>query len=129
MLAQRLLFSRPRDRGKVRPSNMPYPTSIAIETSNGIRTIDSLCILSKSEIGNVVRLTLAGKMSANGIGELRREIEGARKRRKPILVDLGEITLVDRVSADYLNSVAGGAVRFENCPSYLRRWIANGATR
>ncbi len=62
-------------------------------------------------------------MTANGIGELRREVDDARRRRKPVHLDMSEVTLLDRVSAEYLNSVAGQFVVFENCPAYLYPWI------
>jgi len=70
-----------------------------------------------------LRLAVAGRMHANGIGEFRRLIEDARRRRKPVLVDLGEVTLLDRISAEYLSSVVGASVRLENAPQYLRNWI------
>lgn len=62
-------------------------------------------------------------MTANGIGELRREVDDARRRRKPVHLDMAEVTLLDRVSAEYLNSVARPFVVFENCPAYLHPWI------
>ena len=80
-------------------------------------------ILRKTDTGNGVRLQLAGRMTANGIGELRREVEEARRRRRPVFLDLTEVTLLDRVSAEYLESVAGSPVVFENCPPYLHPWI------
>jgi ABC-type transporter Mla MlaB component len=70
-----------------------------------------------------VRLRLSGKLTANGIGELRRQLEAARRERQTVWLDLAEVTLLDRVSAEFLKS-AGPLVRFENCPAYLRPWIA-----
>lgn len=70
-----------------------------------------------------LHLAVSGKMSANGIGEFRRLIEEARRRRKPVFLDLGEVTLVDRISAEYLASVIGAYVRIENAPQYLLNWI------
>jgi hypothetical protein len=93
------------------------------------KPIDLLVILRKSECERGIRLELAGRMTANGIGELRREVDDARRRRRPIILDLTEITLLDRVSAEYLNSVAGSQVSFENAPAYLHPWIQNGARR
>ncbi len=90
--------------------------------------MESLSITSRTETTEGIRLTLAGRMTANGIGELRREIDDAHRRRKPVHMDLAEVTLLDRVSADFLNSVAGPLIRFENCPAYLQRWITNART-
>ncbi len=99
--------------------------------TNEIKRLEVLSIVSRQEIDGVLRLALAGKMTANGIGELRRELDDAKRHRKPVQLDLGEVTLLDRVSADFLNSVACPMVRFDNCPAYLQRWISenhrNGA--
>lgn len=78
--------------------------------------------MSKTETREGVQLTLKGKMTANGIGELRREVEAARKNRRVVRIDLSEVTLLDRVSAEFLNST-GPLARYENCPSYLQPWI------
>jgi hypothetical protein len=93
--------------------------------TNGINRLEALAIVKRMECADGIRVILAGKMTANGIGDLRREVDDARRRRKPIYVDLGEITLLDRVSAEFLNSVSHVAVRFENTPAYLRPWITN----
>jgi hypothetical protein len=84
-------------------------------------------IAGRFEAPEAVRLALAGKMSANALRELRREIEDAIRRRKPIVLDLSEVTLVDRPSIDFLTSQPDGFVRFENCPPYLQRWISRAA--
>jgi hypothetical protein len=84
---------------------------------------DLLVILRKTETENGVRLELGGRMTANGIGELRREVDEARRRRHHVCLDLTEVTLLDRVSAEYLNSISGPLVVFENCPAYLNPWI------
>ena len=90
---------------------------------NEIKRLEVLSIVSRQEVDGILRLALAGKMTANGIGELRRELEEAKRHRKPVQLDLSEVTLLDRVSADFLNSVACPMVRFDNCPPYLQRWI------
>jgi hypothetical protein len=92
------------------------------EITSGIKRLDLLAIAKRMECADGIRVVLAGKMTANGLGELRREVDDARRRRKPMYMDLEEVTLVDRISAEFLNSLAGG-VHFENCPAYLRRWL------
>ncbi|MEI9813212.1 MAG: STAS domain-containing protein [Acidobacteriota bacterium] len=80
-------------------------------------------VVNRVDTSESLQLAVAGRMSANGIGELRRLIEDARRRRKPVCVDLAEVTLVDRVSVEYLCEVVKYHVRLENPPSYLRNWI------
>src|SRR3954468_13044316 len=91
--------------------------------TNEIKRLEVLSIVGRRETDGVLRLSLAGKMTANGIGELRRELEEAKRHRKPVQLDLSEVTLLDRVSAEFLNSVSCPMVRFLNCPEYLQRWI------
>lgn len=96
------------------------------EANKQLKHLELLVILSKTESDAEIRLELCGRMTANGIGELRREVDDARRRRKPVRLDLTEVTLLDRVSAEYLTSVAGPLVVFENCPVYLHPWIRGG---
>jgi anti-anti-sigma regulatory factor len=48
------------------------------------------------------RLTLAGKCNGTSLGELRRAIERARRTRKRVLIDLSEVTLLDKPSLQFL---------------------------
>ena len=93
------------------------------EEHKHLKQLELLVIANKTESATAIRLTLCGRMTANGIGELRREVDDARRRRKPVYLDMSEVTLLDRVSAEYLNSVAGPLVIFDNCPVYLHPWI------
>jgi anti-anti-sigma regulatory factor len=40
-----------------------------------------------------------------------------------ILLDLRDVTLVDREGVQYLASAEAAGVRIVNCPDYVRRWI------
>lgn len=96
---------------------------LSLENLNTNKQLELLVILNRTETAACIRLELAGRMTANGIGELRREVDDARRRRKTIRLDFSEVTLLDRVSSEFLNSVAGPQVVFENCPVYMHRWI------
>ena len=82
-----------------------------------------LTITERTEAAEAIRLLLAGKMNANGLGELRREIEEARRLRKQVVLDLSEITLVDRQSLLFLSEQSIELVRLVNCPCYIQPWI------
>ena len=83
-----------------------------------------LKIESKPEPTGTVKLALAGKMHANSLGEIRRAIERARRQRfRHVTLDLGEITLADRASIDFLAQQSKEEVELVNCPSYLASWI------
>ena len=84
-----------------------------------------LKIESKPEPTGAVRLTLTGRMNANSLGEVRRAIERARRQRaRRVALDLGEITLADRASVDFLSQQSREEIELINCPAYLQAWIA-----
>jgi len=93
------------------------------EEHNITRT-ELLIVRTKVESESLVHLMVTGRMTANGIGDLRRAVEDGRQRRKIVILDMSEVTLLDRVSAEFLNGLSSQHVRFENCPEYLRPWIA-----
>jgi anti-anti-sigma regulatory factor len=41
-----------------------------------------------------------------------------------IVLDLREVTLVDRAAVRFLARAEAGGVRIVNCPGYVRSWIA-----
>ncbi len=71
-----------------------------------------------------VTLALAGKCSGGCLGELRRAIEKARRTQKQIIIDMSEVTLVDRPSIQFLAAQARDNVVLINCPAYIKPWIA-----
>jgi hypothetical protein len=70
-----------------------------------------------------VTLTLAGKCSGGGLGELRRAIDRARRMGRQIVIDLGEVTLVDRPSLQFLAAQIEEDIKLINCPKYIEPWI------
>jgi len=70
-----------------------------------------------------ITLALAGKCSGGCLGELRRAIEKARRTQKQIVIDMSEVTLVDRPSLQFLAAQARDNVMLINCPAYIRPWI------
>ncbi|MCU1337491.1 MAG: hypothetical protein JWO19_3072 [Bryobacterales bacterium] len=92
---------------------------VGIVDSTGMLKIES-----KPDAEGIVRLTLAGRMNANSLGELRRAIDRARRHRGRVALDLSEITLADRASLDFLAQQSKEQIELINCPSYLASWIA-----
>jgi hypothetical protein len=64
-------------------------------------------------------LKLSGRMQADGLSELRGEIQ----KCKHLSLDLEEITLLDRDSVRFLIRCESEGVRLINCPLYVREWI------
>ncbi|SRR5579884_2025439 len=73
--------------------------------------------------GPAVKLSILGKINGASLGELRREIERARRNHEEVAIDLSEVTLVDRHSLAFLVEQSRGDVRLINCPVYLERWV------
>ena len=80
-------------------------------------------IQPKFEQTGTVRLALTGRMNANALGELRRAIERVRRRRARVMIDLSEITLVDRPSLEFLTEQTKDEIELINCPAYLESWL------
>jgi anti-anti-sigma regulatory factor len=74
-----------------------------------------------------ITLALAGKCNGGSLGELRRAIDKARRMQKQIVIDLGEVTLVDRPSLQFLAEQARDDIKLINCPEYIEPWISRSA--
>jgi anti-anti-sigma regulatory factor len=71
-----------------------------------------------------VTLLLNGKFSEDAIPELQQSISEARDAHAVVVLDLSEVTLVDRKAVEYFSEQASDDVKLVNCPIYLRRWIS-----
>jgi hypothetical protein len=75
----------------------------------------------RSESPDRLLFTLSGYIDTEHVAELQAAFDG---ETLPIVLDLLEVKRVDReVVADLARWNADG-VKFENCPAYLREWIA-----
>lgn len=72
--------------------------------------------------GQVV-LTVSGQLDAENLAELQNLIESETATR-PIVLDLKDLTLVDREAVGFLERCESGSVRLTHCPAYIREWIA-----
>lgn len=68
-------------------------------------------------------LSLAGKCNGTSLGELRRAIERARRSHKRVVIDLSEVTLLDKPSLQFLAAQTREDVTLTNCPEYIQPWI------
>ena len=71
--------------------------------------------------GKVI-FTLSGRIEAEDIDELRRlfELEAPGCH---IVLDLKDVTLVDRDAVKFLAACEADSIKLENCPAYVREWI------
>jgi len=68
-------------------------------------------------------VALSGKCNGNSLGEVRRTIERARRAHKHVVIDLSEVTLLDKPSAQFLAAQSKEDVTLTNCPEYIQPWI------
>jgi hypothetical protein len=86
-------------------------------------------IAVSTESQDTVKVALVGILSGVGLGELRREIDRARRMRKRIELDLGEVTLLDRHCVTFLAEQGQDDVALLNCPAYIEPWIARETSK
>ncbi len=70
-----------------------------------------------------VTILLNGKFSEDSLADLDESIMAALGANQTVVMDLSEVTLVDRKAVEYLADQSSHNVRIVNCPVYLRRWI------
>jgi hypothetical protein len=75
-----------------------------------------------------VTFTLSGRIEAEDIEELRGllELEGASSH---IVLDLKDVTLVDRDAIKFLTDCEADSIKLQNCPPYVREWIGRQSGR
>ena len=70
-----------------------------------------------------VVFTLSGRMNSENVSELKGLIESEARGRR-IVLELSDLTLVDRAAVKFLERCETDSIRLENCPAYIREWIA-----
>jgi anti-anti-sigma regulatory factor len=70
-----------------------------------------------------VVFTLSGRMDAENVTELKGLIE-SEVRGRCIVLELHDLTLVDRDAVRFLERCEADNIKLENCPAYIREWIA-----
>jgi len=77
--------------------------------------------IQRSTNGEVV-LTLSGRLRAENLGELKTLLQSDAEGRR-VMLDLKDLTLVDREAVRILKHCEKGHIRLTNCPAYIREWI------
>ncbi len=69
-----------------------------------------------------VLFTLSGRMSSENLAELSELFRSETKGRR-IVLDLKDLTLVDREAVNFLERCEADSIKIKNCPAYIREWI------
>jgi anti-anti-sigma regulatory factor len=77
--------------------------------------------IKRAANGDVV-FTLSGRMDAENVAEMQ-TLFGSEAKGRPIVLDLKDLTLVDRDAVRFLESCETDSIKLKNCPAYIREWI------
>ena len=77
--------------------------------------------IKRAANGQVV-FTLSGRMDAENVADLK-TLFGSEPKGRRVILDLKDLTLVDREAVRFLESCEMDSIKIENCPAYIREWI------
>ena len=77
--------------------------------------------INRAANGEVV-FTLSGRMDAENLAEIK-ALFGSETKDRRIVLDLKDLTLVDREAVRFLESCETDSIKLRNCPAYIREWI------
>jgi hypothetical protein len=83
--------------------------------------------ITRSTEAGTTTLALSGRTGSEHLPDLRRFLE--EERRPEVVLDLGEVTLVDVDVVRFLVECETQAIRLANCPGYIREWMAREKPR
>jgi anti-anti-sigma regulatory factor len=66
--------------------------------------------------------TVSGRLGAENLAELKTQFSSEASGRR-IVLDLGELTLVDQDAVSFLVRCEAENIQLKNCPAYIREWI------
>ena len=80
--------------------------------------------IQRAANGEVV-FRLIGRMDTENVAELEEVfgLEALDVKRRSIVLDLKDLTLVDRDAVKFLGSCEADSIKLKNCPAYIREWI------
>jgi hypothetical protein len=76
--------------------------------------------IEKESDGHTTSLRLSGRIQSAHIGNIRAQMDDDGDR---ILLDLGEVTLVDVEVVRFLSDCEDEGIVLVHCPLYVREWI------
>ena len=78
--------------------------------------------IQRSSTRDAVVLALSGDIDREHAARLQQFLTSDTGRR--LILDLQNVTLVDRAAVQFLAGVEATGIRLVNCPEYVRTWIA-----
>jgi hypothetical protein len=84
------------------------------------RNLRPMLRIEKQSDGDTTRLRLSGRIQSNNVDDIRGEMDDDSVR---IVLDLGEVTLVDVEVVRFLSDCEDRGILLVHCPLYVREWI------
>ena len=82
-----------------------------------------LKIATQSDPAGAGRVFLAGCVFEDSLDELARALAAAANGHREVIIDLSEVTLVDRLGLQFLAAQREKDVKLIQCPEYIEPWI------
>ena len=76
--------------------------------------------IEKQSDGRTAIIWLTGRIRSEDLGELRTQMSDSSER---VVVDLGDVTIVDADVVRFLGRSEQAGIRLVRCPRYVREWI------
>jgi hypothetical protein len=83
--------------------------------------MNTMVKIERSARGEFVVFSLSGRIGIDDVAQLERLFEA---EDHSVIMDLKEVTLVDRKTVRFLARCESDNIKVENCPAYIREWIA-----
>lgn len=69
-------------------------------------------------------VALEGNVNADALPEIDRLIRDGEHHQRRVVLDLGDVTLMDRVAVRFIARQLKRGIEMVNCPLYLKHWIS-----
>ena len=76
--------------------------------------------IEKTLVEHGTTIKLIGRIRAEDVSELKAQISASVPK---VVVDLGEVSLVDVDAVRFLGNCESEGIQLLNCPPYIREWI------
>jgi anti-anti-sigma regulatory factor len=87
-----------------------------------------MCILTpQTSAAGVATLALAGRVESDALPAIACFIRSSREAGSQIVLDMSDVTLLDRAAAQFFARQRQHGVELFNCPSYIEPWISREA--
>jgi hypothetical protein len=82
-----------------------------------------LKITKEAENAEISRVSLHGHFTCEYVPEVEKALSRNGCKQDKLILDLRNVTFVDRTAMEFLSRAEAKKIRIENTPSYVTRWI------